>query len=243
MVYTALQLITDSMRDVGAIAINEALEASEVAVGLTSLNGMLGLWGVDGLMVRATILENFPLVTGISSYTIGVAGVFATATGKPYKIINAYVRDTYNQDTPLDIISKDEYDALWDKIVSGGRPEVLCYDPGPSQQAAQLGTIFLNPPPDMAYQLYIDEDKALTEIPLPATTVTFEPVYYEGLRYNLDKRLWIIYHDDGKPVRPDIVTLARQGKKALETLNAKNVLSRTDLPGVKQGRYNIYTDE
>ena len=241
MVYTALQLITDSMRDVGAVAMNEPIEASEAAVGLTSLNGMIGLWGIDGLMVRATILENFPLVAGTISYTIGVGGVFAAA--KPYKIMNAFVRDTYNEDTSLDIISKSEYDSLEDKIVSPGRPEALCYDPGPTQQAVQLGTIIIYPPPDMAYQLYIDQDKALTEVPAVASTITFEPAYYEALRYNLDKRLWIIYHDQGTPIRPDILQLARQSKKAIETLNSKNVVSRMDLPGIKGGMYNIYRDD
>lgn len=243
MIYTALQLITDSMRDVGAVAVNEPIEASEAQVGLTSLNGMLGLWGADNLMVRATILENFPLTAGVASYTIGAAGVFVTT--KPYNIRSAFIRDTYNQDTPLVLISKSEYDAIEDKIVSPGRPESLCYDPGLSQQVVQLGTILINPPPDatMAYVIYIDSEKTLTEIPAVASNITFEPVYYEALRYNLDKRLWIIYHDEGKPCRPDIVQLARQGKKIIETLNSKNVISRMDVPGTKYGTYNIYRDD
>jgi len=242
MAYTALELITESLRDVGVIAIDEPASASDVAIALKRLNWMLDLWGGTNLMIRANVEESFALVGGTFSYTIGLVGATVVSL-KPYKITHAFVRDSSGNDSDLNIIGRDEYNSLSDKISSTGKPEALCYDPGATQQVNHIGTILINPPPDSAYTLYISSEKALTEIAAPAANITFEPVYYEALLYNLDKRLWPIYHDDGKPCRLGILDLARQSKKVLETLNGKAVVSRTDIPSSNSGSYNIYNDD
>lgn len=241
MVVTGLSIVSEAMREIGAYSGVEPLKAHEIAVGLTRLNAMLHLWSVDGLMVRANYLESFTLIPGTVSYTIGVGAVFNTV--KPYYIVNAFIRDSYNLDTPLYIMGSNEWNDIQNKIISNGRSESLYYNPGITQQTVQTGTIYLNPPPDEDYVLWIESNKALSEIATAATALTFENVYYEAIMYNLAKRLWGVYHDTAIPISQDIKDFARQSKKALETLNSKNVVSRTELPNSsKRWGYNVYTD-
>ncbi len=244
MVYTANDLIKDILIEIGAISANEVPSADDVVLIMRRLNMYLGQISATNLMVRANVLESFPLVAGVGTYTIGLAGATVTSD-KPYRIRNAFVRDPSSDDTPVAIMDVSEYMALGDKIATAGRPKSLYYDPGATQQANQVGTIILVPPPDsaLAYTLFISSEKALTDISLPTDAITFEPPYYEMLMYNMAKRMWSGYHDDGTPCRKDIVSLGNHATAVIETMNAKNVVSKTDLPASIGGSYNIYMDD
>lgn len=242
MIIQVQDLIKAALQDIGALAKSEPMAADDANDALKKLNFMLDAWSVRSLMVLGAILESFPLTAGQRAYTIGIGGNFNTS--KPSRITDAYVRDGYNIDTPVDVVEKDEYDSYEDKMISQARPIALYYDPGPTQQTVQTGVVSLYYIPDAStpYTLFIGEQKPLTEFSAITDTVTFQSAYYEALEYNLAVRLWPQYHDSGKPVQAELKELARESMKVIETMNATIPTAALELPG-RKSVYNIYTGE
>ena len=240
MATVVLDLIKAALQEIDALAADETPSGSDAQLALKTLNMMLGAWSADNLRVRATVQENFPLVANTRSYTIGSTGVFATA--KPLKILNAFIRDSDNNDSGLNIIEKDLYNSFTDKMISKGTPEDLYYDPGLTQQAAHLGTIYLSPIPDAADTLYIESLKVLTEIASTGAAVTFEPPYYEAIVYNLALRLFRKFHDPAVPIPGDTVRMAAESLAVIERMNSTTPIAGMNMP-TQSGGFNINTGD
>jgi hypothetical protein len=242
MIIQVQQLIKTALQDIGAVAKSEMATSDEMTDGLAKLNFMIDAWSVRSLMVLGTVLEGFPLTPGKYAYTIGLGGDFNTS--RPSSVTDAYIRDGNSSDTPVDILTSDEFYALGDKAIATGRPQGLWFDPGLTQQASPLGKINLYPAPDPStpYTLYMGEQGPLSEFVNLTDAVTFQPAYYEALEYNLAIRLWPQYHDSGKPVENDLKILAAEAMRTIETMNAKRVTATIEAPGKRSG-YNVYTGE
>lgn len=238
---TALQLIRAAMRVAQVIEKGEDPPADEVQDALETMDTMLKSWGARRLMVRATVPENFPLVSGQNSYTIGVGMDFNTV--KPFDVKSAFVRDGNTFDSPVSVVPRDLYDSMQDKDVSLGRPKMLAYDPGQAQQTTQAGTILLYPIPDSSspYTLYMDTHKPFSSVSTLTEAITFESPYEELIKYELAKRLWREYHKASVPVPMDILGLAGDAMRVVETMNQVKLAMSTDLPSVRGGSYNVYT--
>ena len=245
MIIQVQQLIKYAMQDIGVLAKQEAPKADEISDGLATLNMMMGGWSVRSLMVLGAVLESFPLIPGKTSYTIGIGDDFNTT--RPSAITVAFIRDGYNSDTPLQTIELDVWASIPDKDISTARPEVLYYDPGITQQSSFMGICSFYPTPDAStpYKLFMGEQKPLTEFVNFTDVVSFQPAYYEALRYNLAVRLWLQYHEDGRPVSMDIKKLANDSMKSIETMNSKTPTATIEVSGrAKAGsNYNILTGE
>jgi hypothetical protein len=238
MSYQAQQLIKKAMQKAGIIAKSETPTNDELQDALIDLNMMLNSWSAENLMVFGTVQENFTLVDGTRTYTIGVGQTFNTA--KPLRITGAFIRDSNNVDSGLDIIGPDLYDSYTDKAIGEGRPDVLNYDAGLTQQATPTGTISLYPIPDTAYTLYIDSYKYLTEIATINTTITLDKVYEEAIVYSLIPRIWREYHDNNEPIPLDLIEMAKLALNNVRRLNKERLVMATDLP-TTPGHFNIYT--
>lgn len=222
-----------------AIKKGEYPSQEELADSLLSMTVMLHSWSARRLMVRATVEESKVLTISDGSYTIGV-GAYDIIGSKPFSIVRAFIRDSSNVDTPVDIVSKDIYDAITDKTVTG-RPDMLYYDAGLSQQASHYGTINLQPLPDAAYTLYINSTKPFTEVATVEENMTFEPPYEEAIVYGLAIRLWREYHGSTTEVPADMVAVHREAMGIIENMNATRLRCSTDLPGVQGAGYDINT--
>lgn len=232
-------LIKASFRVIGVLAKTEAPTDDEYADSLQALNFMLDSWSVRNLMVLGTILEQFPLTAGTLAYNIGTGQTFNTT--KPSAITSAFVRDAAAMDTVLDIAEPTTYWSISDK--SGqGLPTVLFYDPGYTQQNPHSGVIYLYPVPDQAYTLFIGQQKPLTEFDSIEDLVTLQSAYYEAIKYALAVRLYREFHEHDRPVPSDIIALAEAAVHTLETMNSRQILAASDLPGAIGG-YDIYSDE
>ena len=137
MIIQVQQLIKSALQDIGSVAKSEMPTSDEMTDGLTKLNFMIDAWAVRSLMVLRTVLEAFPLTSGKYAYTIGTGGDFNTP--RPTAVTDAYIRDGNGSDTPVDILSSDEYYAIEDKSIGTGRPQGLWFDPGLTQAASALG--------------------------------------------------------------------------------------------------------
>ena len=237
---TAADIIKASMRKLGLLAKSETPSNDEMQDSLQALNMMIDEWGAQKLMATATTTENFPLVSGQQSYTIGVGGNFNTS--KPLDIYSAYYQDNQGLKYQLEIVTRAEFESYQDSQIVNARPLTLFYDPGATQQTNQLGTIYLYFTPDgtSSYTLYITSQKQFTEFAGLTTTVTFPPSYYKALVYNLAVEIAPEY---GVSVSAETGMLAIESKETVESQNSRPMVSGLDLPKVKSGSYNWISGE
>ena len=212
---TANDIITKAFSNIGV----ENPTTQNYADALDALNMMLDSLSARGLMTTSTIYENFPIVGGQQSYTIGVGANFNTS--KPFSIQEAFVRDSSGMDYPLAIISAEDYMEISNKNMPGltTRPTGIYYDPGASQQATQTGTIYFYATPDVAYTLYIRTEKPFTEFTSLSTATTFPLYYNEMLVYNLPVRLAVAF---GATVSEELKYIAKESMRIVENLNSAN---------------------
>lgn len=242
MTLTVQQVLTDALSLCGGVAIDETPTSSELNLALRIANVMIDRWSGSPNLLRSTTGDTLTMTAGKYIYSIGSSATSPDfATSKPVRLINAFIRDSGNNDTPLDIITKIQYDAIEDKT-SQGEPIVVHYDPGAAQQASNVGTLYFYNSPDSAYTLYLESDKYLSEFTNLSDTVTFDPVYYEALIYNIAMRLFRHFRGNESQIPADIVNIANSSMKIVENMNATQPVAKIDVMGTG-GKYNVYTDK
>ena len=241
MILSVGQLITKCFRDIGTMKMNESPTAFEVADALIDLNILLDSLSTETLMVLGSIMESFPLVAGKQTYTIGIGGDFNTS--KPSRIDNAFIQDTLDNRYPVGITDKAIYDTYEDALISSTRPDELVYDPGPTQQAVQMGVIYMYPITDASgpYTLYIGQQKPLIEFANATDIVTFQSAYFMFLRYSLDEMLWPQYRDDGKPFPPKLAGLKSKAEGRIVVMNTRPSIAIVEIGKKGRGSYDIYS--
>lgn len=231
---TANELISRSLRLIQVLGTGRrTLTANEADDGLEALNSMLDAFSIERMMVYQILEENFSLVAGTANYTIGSGGTFSTT--RPIKIENAFLRDSSNNDYPLEIIDNLTYDSFTNKTDSG-RPQYLYYDP-----IYPLAYIRLLYVPAYADTLYINSWKPLQQFTDGAAALALPPGYERMIVYNLAIEINAEY---GMPLAPEVVEIARQSKAAIKRINAPSPIADVTeaalLTGRRVGR-NIYT--
>lgn len=224
---TARAIINKAYRKNGIITKNEALSASEVNDGLSSLNDLLGSWSNEGLLVYADTLENFSFSTGQSSYTIGPGGDFNTS--RPVKILTAYTR-IGNTDYSMDLVPETTFDAITQKNISNAFPDVFSYSPG-----VPLGTLTFYPIPSGG-TFFLRSQKPLTQFATLDGEVSLPPGWERALVYNLAVEDASEY---GQPVDPVVFDIAQKSLGKIKTAIAKQ--KTMDVYAYKGNDSNIYT--
>ena len=206
---TALDLITGAMRLIGAVDPGEQLTADEASDGLEQLNELLESLSNEGLACYQILQENFTLVAGTASYTIGSGATFSTT--RPLNVLSGFIRNG-SSDSPLGILTREEYNRITNKTTQG-LPEYLFYEPSVAN-----GRIYLYGIPDAAYVLYIDSQKQLQSFPLLTTAIVLPPGYKRMLRYNLAPEIAPEYN---RKVPDAVLTIARESKASIKRLNSR----------------------
>lgn len=237
----AVDIITDAMSLIGAVAINEPIKAPELQVGLRTLNMMIDKWSTNRLLLRSTDTTTIPLSANKYAYTIGTPSSDVTSA-KPLRIFSSFMRDRNGVDYNIDVMPQEAYDKLQDKSFVYGLPAAMYYDPGTTQDG-QEGTIYIYPAPDSAgpYTLYLECDIYLSEISTGNDIITFDKAYYEALVYGLASRLWRRYHTK-EPIPADIAAFASSAISSLENLNSVQARASMDIPG-KVSTFNVYSGD
>lgn len=198
--------------------ISDPTSAQDTA-GLLDLQNMLSSWSVEGLTVPYYVTENFTLTSGQSVYTIGVTADtpdLVTATGRPLRIVNAFIRIS-NDDYRIDVnMTKDEYYRITSKDTES-RPQRLYYDP-----QYPNGTIRFDVEADSAYDFHLVSEKPFVSPTATTTTFSLPQEVNMALIYNLAV---ILSHDTDNQLSPDVIAVAIQSKDNLEHYNAINKLN------------------
>jgi hypothetical protein len=180
------------------------LDSDQLDEGLIALNTMIDFFGAEVLMLLALTREEFTLVQGTRTYTIGSGATFNTV--RPKRIRTATLRDSGDQDYTLDIVGIKDYSEVQLKTTET-RPGRLFY-----HAEYATGTIYFDYEPDAAYTLILWSFKNATQVATLDTEISF-PVEYEKLiKYNLGVELAPEY---GAEPSKTITRIARETKDAL----------------------------
>lgn len=125
-------LIKAILRKLEVIGEGELPSTEDYANCAFGLNLMLKAWEKDGFYLWKTTEIQVPLVSGNNTYQIGdtATGTGAIVTNRPIRIMNdaCFIRDANNNDTPITVLSRSEYDNLSAKLTSGVT-NLIYYDP------------------------------------------------------------------------------------------------------------------
>lgn len=232
---TALTIITRAMRLAGVFTKGQAPDDDEAADGLEALNTMLDSMSLERLFVYQLLQESKALTSSVGSYTIGSGGSFNTT--RPTSIVDpCFIRDSGNNDTPLKLISAEQYGLIVGKTVEGGYPQYLFYD---SAYSSGLGTIFLYPEPQAGLTLYINSPKQLQQFTALTTEIALPPGYKRMLEYNLALEFGPEFDVD---IPPMVVAIAQRSRATLKAKNGVTPELFIEAAGVLRGsRQNIFT--
>lgn len=213
-------MIIRALQMTGEKPVGGTLTSDEQTAYLAVLNNMMDSWSLERLMCYQILQESFSLTTSDGSYTIGSGGDFNTT--RPTKIVDpCFIRNSSNNDYPIQIIDAQAYGRITLKTVDGSYPGYLFYD---GAYASGLGTIYLYPEPSASLTLYINSWKQLQTFAAIGTTVSLPPGYERAIQANLAIELAAGYTN----ASPELVKIARDSKAAIRGLNSPDGILRLD---------------
>lgn len=207
---TVLGLLEGSMREIGALAIEETPTAAEAQFCQTKLNEMLASWSTESLTVYSVISESFPVVAGKASYTMGPTGDLNTA--RPIRIVEIKTVDNQGNVFPVGIIDYDQYSSILPPYIQSPLAQ-FCY----SDNNFPLTTLY--PWPiwnDGSYFINVWSWQAFPSFANLTTTIVLPPGYDRAIKYNLALEISPSF---GKPISGDLAGLASVSKSDLKRLN------------------------
>ena len=190
-VATRDDIITRALRIVGAIGTNEVGDPSAVTEAAMALNMIVKERQADGMQLWNIDTNSNALTASTGSYNIGTGSTINKEA--PLKIIQAWLRNTTtNTDTPLILLTKQDYDRYGNKAQTG-RPSQLFYKtPGPNV-TEMIGNITLYPVPDTDtatnYTLYWTGMYPLQDFDTSTDNPDFPSYYFNALTWLLADEL------------------------------------------------------
>src|SRR5512135_671419 len=126
---TVSDIINSSLRTLGVLGATDTASSNDLTNCLQALNIIVKDWGKDAQYLWKQKEVLIPMVAGQTSFQIGptATGTGALVTDRPLRILDAFIRDSSNNDQTLQIVSKQEYNQLGDKT-SQGVPNQIFYD-------------------------------------------------------------------------------------------------------------------
>lgn len=186
-------IITTALRKLQVIELGVTPNADTLTNSAQSLNIMIKAWQSQGIKLWTIDEYTLPLVAGQNTYTIGPAGPDLTAN-KPLKVIQAWLRNiqsTPNIDTPLQLLSKQEYNILGSKLSTGTTNSVF-YDPRVTN-----GILYIYLTPDAItatnFQLHFVAQRPMTDISIGTDIPDFPNEWMQALIWGLADELAIEY--------------------------------------------------
>lgn len=153
--------------------------ATQITNGAFSLNMLVKSWHTQGMHLWTRRMVSITL-TGASTYSLGGASV------RPLRIVDGYVRTSTGNDTPIRVISKDEYNKFGVKNSTGTTVNVY-YDP-------QLDTgVIYGYPLSSTGTLWVECEYPLMDFTLSSDTPDFPQEWYNALLWNLAKEIAMDY--------------------------------------------------
>jgi hypothetical protein len=233
---TVRELLKGSLRLIGSVATGETPDNETMQDSLSSLNAMLDSWASERLTIYGRVREEFSLVAGTQSYTIGTSATFNTS--RPVQIEEARLEDqaaTPTVEYQMDIINTKEWADIVIKDQSSNIPTHLYMEVG-----ASTNTLYFWPKPSAANKVVLYSLKPFTSFSSLDTAVTFPTGYERAIRYNLALEL---APEFGKTPAPEVMGIAMEAKENIKRANLKPHYLEADPALLSSSTYNIYLGE
>lgn len=217
---TANEIITESLRIIGAIASNETPSSSELADGLVKLNDMLDIFSTEDLVVPGITRELFTCTPSQQIHTLGSGGDFDTT--RPLEVKKVVYQDPSNSnyELPIRIRQMEEYAGIASKQTTSEIPESVYID-----NAYPLMNLYFWPIPSEAIKVILWTDKVIQNFATGATSMSLPPGYSAMLKYNLAQFLAPEY---GLSLSPEAASVAMQSKANIKRQNKRPRYLRSD---------------
>lgn len=214
-------------QDIGVLGVGKSLSTADEADVLSRLNDMLDNWSTSSILVPFRTQVSHTL-DGSESYTIGATGdIVAT---RPTYINSAYIRSS-GEDTPLTVLrSRNTYDAIYDKDLSG-EPELIYYEPSLAN-----GVVYVWPVGDSGDTLYLNTRGQLTQFPDATTDTDIATGYKEAIVSNLAIRIAPMFEVS---ITQELAKTARESLSAIKRMNRESPVMSIDPAIPTTARYNI----
>jgi len=224
------QIISLALRKLGTLEVGSTPDAETIANANMSLNLLVKQLNTDGLKLWKTSELIIPLFANQTSYTLGGAGCdlmydtlapTVAITDRPLKIIQGFYRNVTSTpviDTPVMIVSKQEYNVLGSKF-STGTANTIFYD---SKKTSGILYVYLTPDTNSQtnLQLHIVAQMPLNDMTLATDIPDFPNEWMNCLVWNLADQLALEY---GVPMnaRQEIATRAAAYRVQLDDWNVE----------------------
>lgn len=225
---TVRDLITGSLRLLGAVASGEAPAPNELADGLSVLNEMIDSWSNESLMVYAQVRESFLLTAAQASYTIGTGGNFNTSRPTALDIASIEIQTNPLNEIAVEILNLAQWSEIAVKSTTGAIPTKIYLE-----DTFPLATVNLWPVPSVPNKLILYSTKPLSGFASINDVVILPPGYAKALRYGLAIELAPEY---AKQLDQSVVAGAIGSKAALKVINSEPNYLETDPALVVRGR-------
>ena len=205
-------MILRAMRFTGEKTRGATLDSTEAVECLAELNTFMESCQTERLMCYSIQQDSFALTANVSTYTIGPSAAINVA--RPTKLVDpVFVRDASGYDSPLEIITLEQYGAIGVKSVGLTWPTHIYYDYGYS--ATSTASITIYPAPVAALTLYFSSWKQLQSFGSLTTQVLLPPGYQLFIESN-----FAIHLAAGLvPISPELAKIARESRAAVKSLN------------------------
>ena len=208
--FTGTTLITDALTDIAVLGVGRGLTARDSALALRYLQELIDSAELDRRVIYTVLRSSYTLTANDGEYTIGPSGAFVQA--RPIWLASATVqRAGEDMESPLHIMSRQEYLYYYDKTLTSEVPHSIFMEP-----TVTNATLFLLPIPTTAATLVVGTPTALTGFANLTSEYTFTPGYQEWLRLKLRNKLARPF---GKPLTQDMKDEERMVWKAIERVN------------------------
>lgn len=229
---TASTMILRSLRLVGDKIVGGTLTTAEQTDYLYDLNSFMDSIGLGRLMIPHLIEESFSLTSSDGTYTIGPGGDFSTA--RPLSIESAFIRDSSSNDSPVEVIDKQQYNLIALKTTATTTPGYLFYEPN-----IPKGTIYLYPEPGSSQTLHISSWKPLQKFGGIDVPLQLPPGYQRMIEFNFA----IDVAGGFTNVSDEVAKVARESKALVMGFNAPASVLRMDAGIAGRRRWDINTGE
>ena len=235
---TALQVITDSLKLLGAIAGDEVPIAQEQQDALLRLNELIDSWGTHAQTMIVSRRDVVTLVPGKQTYTVGPGGDLPLVP-RPMALTAAawLLPGPSAPELVVTVLTAQEYLAIPVKTLSAPLVQDVYYAP-----TMTGGELWVWPVPTTALSLVLYADEVIAQFPDLTTPVSLAPGYAKALRTNLAAEL---ASEFGRPLDPLIDRAAHESLADVKRQNVAMTEIALDpgLPGAcAGGAYNILSD-
>ncbi len=174
---TAIQLITSSLRKLGAVAAGEAPDADEQSDALAALNQIVESWNLKGLALFRRENAAYTLAPSQQAYSVGSGADFDGS--RPITLHGAFVTRG-GIDYPLSVLTQAQWNDILQKSTESQLPEAVYYEP-----TFPDGTLRFWPVPLEALPVTLAIDMQLAAVADINDDLSFPPGYERALLYAL----------------------------------------------------------